>query len=63
MRALIVTLLTAWVAMNAGCRVSRNVADIEPAPQPPLSRLEQHLDYRDPDAGRPNYLIERERGL
>ncbi len=54
-RALILLALMAWCA--GGCRISRHIVEVEPPPQPPLQQLEQHLDYVDPDAGRPDYVF------
>ena len=40
-----------------GCSISRNIVDLTPPPnRPDLRRLEEHLDYADPDAGRPTYV-------
>jgi len=49
-----------WLLLSTalGCRVSRNIVDLEKPVQPPLQELEQHLDYQDPDAGQPDYVIE-----
>ena len=47
-------LISYWLA---GCGVSRNIVDLTPPPnQPPLQELEKHLNYHDPDAGRPDYV-------
>jgi hypothetical protein len=40
-----------------GCRISRHIVELEPPPQPPLQQLESHLDYGDPDEGKPDYII------
>ena len=45
----------------SGCRISHRIIDREPIRQPPLESLEQHLDYVDPDDGRPDYVIEEAR--
>jgi hypothetical protein len=42
----------------SGCWISRRIIDREPIRQPPLQDLEQHLDYVDPDDGKPDYVIE-----
>ncbi len=41
----------------SGCTISRRIRDVEPPRQPPLQELEQHLDYTDPDAGEPDYIV------
>ena len=41
-----------------GCAVPDRIREIQPPDQPPLQRLEQHLDYQDPDAGQPDYIVE-----
>lgn len=55
MRGLI--LLATFLPLAVGCSVSRRIRPVDPPPQPPLSRLEQNLDYVDPDAGEPDYVI------
>ncbi len=57
MRRLAVTLLAAALAALTGCRISRHIVEIHPPPQPPLQELDDHLDYVDPDDGRPSYII------
>jgi uncharacterized protein YneF (UPF0154 family) len=52
-----VMVVLAGVALS-GCWVSRNIVDREPIRNPPLTTLEQHLNYVDPDDGRPDYVIE-----
>jgi hypothetical protein len=42
-----------------GCEISRKIRDLEPVRYPPLNRLEEHLDYSDPDDGRPDYVHTR----
>jgi hypothetical protein len=56
-RTIWVTALAAAVLAGAGCRISRNIRDLEPPDQPPLQLLESHLDYVDPDDGRPDYIV------
>ena len=57
--------LTRWAlillgaTLLCGCTISRRIVDLEPVRQPPLTQLESHLDYQDPDDGRPDYIIER----
>jgi ABC-type oligopeptide transport system substrate-binding subunit len=41
----------------SGCGPSDNIRDLAPPPEPQLQDLERHLDYVDPDAGRPNYVV------
>lgn len=48
-------ILLAWALV--GCHISRRIVDIKPPPQPRLQNLESHLDYVDPDEGRPDYVI------
>lgn len=50
--------LLAAVSVTGGC-VSRQMVLLEPPEQPALERLEEHLDYTDPDEGRPDYIITR----
>ena len=43
-----------------GCKVSREIIQLErPSDLTPLPQLERHMDYVDPDDGKPDYLIER----
>lgn len=56
-RRLVVLLLTGIWAL-CGCAISRRIVDIEPPDQPPLQNLERHLDYTDPDDGRPDYIVQ-----
>jgi hypothetical protein len=52
-----VALALALGLLALGCRISRNIRDLErPADLPPLQELEQHLNYQDPDAGEPDYV-------
>jgi len=53
-----IVLLLAALAATAGCTISRHIVEREPVRQPPLTDLEQHLDYADPDDGRPDFVIE-----
>ncbi len=46
-----------FLALSAGCTISRHIVEIQPPDQPPLQQIEQHLDYQDPDAGQPDYVI------
>ena len=41
----------------AGCSISRDIIEVAPPSQPRLGQLEQHLDYADPDEGRPDYIF------
>ena len=52
-----IILLLALVPVLAGCTISRHIVDLEPTGQPRLEELEQHLNYADPDEGRPDYII------
>ena len=46
--------------LTVGCRISKHIVDLTPpSDQPSLQELEQHLDYTDPDAGRPDYVRTR----
>ena len=58
MRVSLVILLAA-AACTAGCTVSREIVELAPPPQPHLNDLEEHLDYVDPDDGRPDYIVNR----
>ncbi|MBN2317302.1 MAG: hypothetical protein JXM79_25490 [Sedimentisphaerales bacterium] len=50
------SLLIGTVLMSTGCQVSREIVDLTaPADQPRLEKLEEHLTYQDPDAGKPTY--------
>lgn len=50
------SLLIGAVLMSSGCKVSREIVDLKaPADQPRLEKLEEHLTYQDPDAGKPTY--------
>ncbi|MFO7957753.1 MAG: hypothetical protein R6X33_11725 [Candidatus Brocadiia bacterium] len=53
------TILAFLVLTSAlGCAVPDRIREIQPPEQPPLPQLEQHLDYQDPDAGEPDYIVE-----
>jgi hypothetical protein len=53
-------LLAAFVlAALVGCKISRNIVDLKPVRQPPLTELERNLTYTDPDDGRPDYVLTR----
>ena len=54
-RRIVVTL--ALLLALSGCSISRNIIDITPPPQPPLQDLDKHLNYVDPDEGRPTYVV------
>jgi hypothetical protein len=55
-----VSTLAAVLLMVCGCGVSREIRNVRPpAGQPSLEELDRHLDYVDPDAGRPSYVIEQ----
>jgi len=41
-----------------GCTVPDHIADVQRPHQPPLQQLEQNLDYQDPDAGEPDYIVD-----
>jgi len=45
----------------SGCGPSGNIRDLTPPAQPPLPDLEKHLNYVDPDAGRPDYVVRPDR--
>ncbi len=53
-RRIVVTL--AVLLALSGCSISHNIVDITPPKQPPLQDLDKHLDYVDPDRGRPSYV-------
>ena len=54
---LLVVLMAAICIGPVGCTISKNIIDVRPPPNmPPLQELEQHLNYHDPDAGRPDYV-------
>ncbi|MFO8007645.1 MAG: hypothetical protein R6V05_07925 [Candidatus Brocadiia bacterium] len=46
-----------FLLLSAGCGISRHIVEIPPPDQPSLQQIEQHLDYQDPDAGEPDYVI------
>ncbi len=52
-------LVAAFLWCLAGCTISRTIIDVAPPQQPSLQELEQHLDYVDPDDGRPDYIYGR----
>jgi len=53
--AVATALALCWPA--GGCTISRTIVELTPpAGQPALQELEGHLDYADPDAGRPSYV-------
>jgi hypothetical protein len=52
-------LIAAALLALAGCRVSRDIRDLDPVTHPPLTELERHLTYTDPDDGRSNYILTR----
>jgi hypothetical protein len=52
-----VTALVLLLGSLCGCGPSRNIRDLQPPPQPRLEELESHLDYVDPDEGRPSYVV------
>ena len=53
--ATIMLVLAGWCM--AGCRITRNIVDLQPPPGlPSLQKLEKHLNYADPDAGQPDYV-------
>jgi hypothetical protein len=52
----IILALAVWAI--GGCAISRHIEPIEPPPQPPLTELEDHLSYVDPDSGRADYVVE-----
>lgn len=44
----------------AGCATSDTIVDLPPpADLPDLAQLENHLDYKDPDDGKPDYIPRR----
>jgi ABC-type oligopeptide transport system substrate-binding subunit len=49
--------LAVCAAALSGCGPSDNIRELQPPPQPALSELESHLDYVDPDEGRPSYVV------
>ncbi len=61
MRRLLIMLLCcaaiAWAL--TGCRISHEIRDLDRVTRPPLTELEGHLTYRDPDAGRGDYIVNR----
>jgi hypothetical protein len=58
MRVVLLILLVGAAGM-AGCTVAREIVELDPPSQPHLSDLERHLDYVDPDDGRPDYIVNR----
>jgi len=50
-------LVAALLVALSGCRISRNIRDLSPVTDPPLTELERNLDYSDPDDGRANYIF------
>ena len=39
-----------------GCLVGGHVVTLTPPAQPPLKDMDKHLNYVDPDEGRPTYV-------
>ena len=55
-----VALLSFVCLALGGCTISRHIRDLEPpADEPSLEQLDRHLDYTDPDDGRPDFIIQR----
>jgi len=53
----LIIILLGVVCFMSGCFISRRIADLSPPNQPPLQELDQHLNYADPYAGRPDYIV------
>ena len=58
-RATHLALVAALLLGTWGCEISHKIRDLEPVRYPPLTQLEQHLDYSDPDDGQPDYVRAR----
>ena len=55
------SLLIGALLISSGCKVNREIVDLQaPADQPRLEKLEEHLTYQDPDAGKPTYRRDTE---
>lgn len=47
-------------SVTVGCAASTTIVELPPPEGlPDLQKLEKHLDYKDPDDGRPNYVPKR----
>ena len=53
-------LAIALLVVAPGCSTSDTIVKLPPpSGLPSLTELEQHLDYRDPDDGKPDYIPRR----
>jgi len=56
----VAVLASALACTSAGCATSDTIVELPPPEGlPDLDQLENHLDYRDPDDGRPDYIPRR----
>ncbi len=56
LRHIICCLLVLMALICSGCAVTKEIVDLQtPTDQPRLEKLEDHLTYQDPDAGKPTY--------
>ncbi len=61
LRRCVCSVVVLLVMLCTGCKVSKQILELErPADQIPLEQLESHLDYQDPDAGKPTYRRDTE---
>jgi hypothetical protein len=61
LRRCIYSVLVLLALAGHGCKVSKQILELErPQDQIPLGQLESHLDYQDPDAGKPTYRRDTE---
>ena len=53
-------LVVVLVSAAAGCATSDTIVELPPPKDlPDLAKIEQHLDYEDPDDGKLNYIPRR----
>ena len=56
-----IVLAAALAGATAGCATSDTIVELPPPENlPDLTQLENHLDYKDPDDGKPSYVPRRD---